>query len=80
VVSGWNFVVLDDSETIVGDEDSIALLKMLYESELDFALVLMATIVERTSSRPGTAFIALDESMEDEISTTHVRELARTPR
>ncbi len=80
VVSGWNFVVLDDSETIVGDEDSIALLKMLYESELDFALVLMATTVERTSSRPGTAFIALDESMEDEIGTTHVRELARTPR
>ncbi len=80
VVSGWGFVILDDSETIVGDQDSVALLKLLYESELDQAIVLLATTQERTANRPGTAFIALDESIEDEISTTHVRELARTGR
>jgi hypothetical protein len=78
VVSGWNFVILDDSETIIGD-DSVALLRMLFESELDQAIILMATVDERVSHKPGTCFIALDESMEDEISTTHVRMLASTP-
>jgi DNA repair exonuclease SbcCD ATPase subunit len=78
VVSGWNFVILDDSETIIGD-DSVALLRLVYESELDFALILMATVDERVSHKPGTCFVALDESMEEEISTTHVRLLASTP-
>lgn len=78
IVSGWNFVILDDSETIIGD-DSVALLRMLYESELDQAIVLMATVEERSADKPGTAFIALDESIEDEISTSHVRLLASTP-
>jgi len=78
IVSGWGFVVLDDSETIIGD-DSVELLKMLYTSDLDQAILLMATVEERTASKPGTAFVALDETLEDGISTTHVRVLESTP-
>jgi hypothetical protein len=78
VVSGWGFVILDDSESIIG-YDSVALLRLVYESDLDQAIILMATTQERTSAKPGTAFIALDESVEDEISTSHVRVLASTP-
>jgi hypothetical protein len=79
IVSGWNFVVLDDSETIVG-EDRRKLNRMLLDSTLDTAILLAAEShrAGAVPEVPGTAFIEFTEVMEDGISTTNVEVLAST--
>ena len=79
VVSGWGFVVLDDSESIVGDDLSM-LYRLLYESELDQAILMLSVGQAKTNKLPGTCFIQLDETIEQEISTSHAKVLASTPR
>ena len=78
VVSGWNFAVLDDSETIVGD-DRARFNELLYKSELDQAIVLAAETRAQAPAIPGTTFIDLREQIEGEISTTYAAVLASTP-
>jgi len=78
-VSGWNFVVLDNSETIVG-EDRRKLNRLLLESDLDQAILLAAETLEGVPQVPGTAFIEFHEEIEDGISTSYATVLASTPR
>ena len=78
IVSGWNFVVLDDSETIIG-EDRRKLNRMLLESEFDQAIVLAAEVHDSVPEVPGTAFIQFHEVVEEGISTTYATVLASTP-
>ncbi len=79
IVSGWGFAVLDDSETIVGD-DRKRFNTLVYDSELEQCLILAAEVMEKVPVIPGTAFIALDETIEDGISTSNARVIASTPR
>ena len=78
-VSGWNFAVLDDSETIVG-EDYATFYKLVYQSSLEQAIILAAKLEGATPPFPGTTFVKFTETIEAGISTTSATVLASTPR